>query len=91
MSNNSIKRIEYICKNCKCVEVKQRRRKQPLTEKKCRKCLIIKDISNFNSNGKTVEGYSKKYKSQCKDCIRVKASEIYYKRKERGKKESINI
>lgn len=38
--------------------------------KKCTKCTIEKDISNFSKNGNTL-------RSQCKDCINIK-NKLYY-------------
>lgn len=79
-----IKKIEYICKKCKCVKIKEKKIKKSITEKKCKKCEVVKDVSEFHSNGKSLEGCRKKYKSQCKECIKEKASKLYYKRKEKN-------
>lgn len=82
---SEIKPIEiiYTCRKCNC---STRKNKKPLTEKKCKTCNEIKPIIQFNSNGKVKLGQAKKYKNQCKDCIKETSRMLYLKRKQRKSK-----
>jgi hypothetical protein len=79
-----------ICKCCKNELDKNLKKKyKNLNQKKCKKCELTLSISNFDSNGRPVNG-RKLYKPICKKCRVVINKKQYLKRKNQLKAEKNN-
>lgn len=80
-----------ICQCCKNELNKNLKKKfKNLDQKKCKKCCRVLALSNFDSNGRPVNG-RKMYKPVCKKC-RVEVNKAQYlNRKQRKSKEKTNI
>jgi RecJ-like exonuclease len=68
------------CSNCNCEKCNIKKLTPGL--KKCKMCNEVKDILNFQTNGKNKKGQLTR-KPMCQDCRKIKNAEYYQKRKEK--------